>query len=297
MSVYVFCTRSEGMDSQMKQQESRPQVGLIISIATAVLVGVLFFMPWLSISFDMKGMVQMANPREGITLGPLPDEPLEVARTSGQQLTGGEVTVTEEAKKIGTTMSHETHMPSRTWVYAGLALPALLLLVSAMGLGGKISSVGAGKLLFLLAFTGIVMMYTVSRISYVDDMVDKALEQYDAHEPAGVPATVRAKIEQSLEEKAEYFEDVVSTKTTAMLWVTMGAYAVVCVCGVVTIGSPTPASERAIAERSARSPRRDVTRGSPTPRPSFRDRRTCPPGQLPQFGPDLFAPPDKGESD
>ena len=282
----------------MKQTESQPHISLIIAVPVSVIVGILFFMPWLSISFDMNGLVQMGGMPKKAALGPLPVEPVEVARTSGQQLTGGEVTITESAKKFGASVSDETNLPSRAWVYAGLALPVLLLAVCAMGLAEKISPVRAGKILFLLAFAGIVMMYTVSRISYVDDTIDKGRQEYIADEPAGTPAVFREKVERDLDDLTERLDKVIFTKSTGMLWVTMGAYAAVCVCGLAAIGSPTPASEMAIAERTAGSSRHDFRQpGTPTARPSFRDRRGRPTGNLPQFGPDLFAPPDSGNSD
>ena len=283
----------------MKRQESRRRVSLMIAVGVSVALGVLFFMPWLSISFDTQALMQVGNMPEGIVLPPMLSGTMELAQTSGQQLTGGEVTITEEAKKVGTTMSDETNMPSRTWVYAGLALPGLLLLVCALGLADKISLVGAGKIAFLLAFAGVVVMYSVSRINYVDDMVNKVFEMYDEHAPAGMPASVRADMERNMEQSAESLKKVILTRSMAMLWVTMGAYAAVCVCGLVAIGSPTPASEMAITERTANAPRHDYMQSRiPTAaRPSPPDRRTRTTADLSQFGPDLFAPSDRGKSD
>jgi len=284
----------------MEQQESRPRVAVIVSVPASVLLGVLFFMPWLGVSCDAQAFVEMSQMAEmagGVKMERAPTQfngQAQVAEATGAQLAAGEVTPVG-LFATADPPSGDQGLESRGWVYAGLVLPAALLAVCAMSLTGKLAAPRAGKYMFFLAFAGVAMMYTVSRISYVDDIVDKARRQYEAHIPAGarVPACVRANIEQSLDQMAAQLEEGIHTEPTTALWVAMGVYAAVCVCGLVTMGSPTPASERAIAERSAKVPRRDHARGSPAPRPAFRERRTRSSGQLPQFGPDLFPPSDR----
>ena len=233
--MYPFFADPIGSGCIMEQNETRRRVNLMISVPIAIVLGLLFFMPWLSISFEPKGLVEMGTIPEGVTLPPELKDTMEVARVSGKELTEGAVTVSEKAKEVGTTLSSETHMPSRTWVYAGLALPGLILLVCALALGDKISLVGAGKMMLLLAFAGVIVMYSISRINYVDDMVDKVLEMYDENASAGMPAGLRAEMERNMAQRTESLKKVYLTAPTGMLWLTMGAYAAACVCGLTAI--------------------------------------------------------------
>lgn len=278
----------------MEPNNSRPRSGLIVSIPVSVLLAVLFFMPWVTLSCDPQGLVDMGDLPPGAELPPLPEdltEPTEIARASGLELAQGQATPTAPVGKKGPALSDDNALPSRLWVWAGLALPALLVAVAALGLAGKMPAVGAGKPLFLLAFAGVIMTYAVSRISYVDDIVDKAREQMTSHIP---PGTTRgqASMEQSLDELAERLDDVLLTRATPMLWVAMGAYGALCLCALVVIGSPTPTSRRAIAERSARIPRGGRAQPASTPRPKPPERRSAGAAALPRFGPDLFSPSD-----
>lgn len=282
----------------MKPRESRPRAGLIASALVSLLLGVLFFMPWLAISYDPQGLMQSGGLLEGVKLPVLPTEltePIELARAGGPQLAQGHVTPAESPKKSGPAMSDDT-LVSRWWVYAGLALPALLLVACVAGLADKVPPAVAGKIMFLLAFGGASMMYAVSRVSCADDIVDKARGQIAAHMPAATPSA-QTDIEQSLDEMAECLNDVILTRPTPVLWVTMGAYGVACICALWAIGSPPTASERAIAERTAMSRPGETSYAVAPPSPQFRNRRNTAAGALPQFGPDLFTPSSPAEPD
>ena len=238
----------------------------------------------------------MAEGDGGEQLPPMPadmtSEP-EFARASGLQLAAGEATPVGMFKGANTSSSGNKDLPAHPWLYGGLILPVGLLVVCGMCLSGHMQAPTAGKVMFFLAFAGVGMMYAASRISYADDAVAKARSEFVAHAPPGAVANMGA-VDEQLDQVAEKLADVVITSPTGMLWLTMGAYGVVCICAACTIGSPTPASKKAIAAHADPSHHPQYRPASAPSRPHVNRRRGAN-GDLPQFGPDLFTPAGSDE--
>lgn len=274
----------------MEPKESRPRVGVILATPISVLLGVLFFMPWLTVSCDGRAAMELGvavdSPQVATAVGAM-DASTEVAQASGMELARGEITPCGAFKGQPVSPSTGQSLTSRSWVYAALALPALMLVACLLSLTGTIQASTAGKAIFLMAFAGAGMMYGASQISYADDMIDKVSDMSDM---AGAPAAMRAQASSQIDQLSEQLNAVVLTTPTAVLWVTMGLYGAACVCGVMTIGSPTPESEKAMTRSTASSRQQDFQFTPSTPPPANRDRRRSPGGALPQFGPDLFSP-------
>jgi len=276
----------------MEPQESRPRVGVILATPISVLLGVLFFMPWLTVSCDGQAALELngaVDSPQAAAMAAAVDPSAAVAEASGMELAQGEITPcgAYEGQNVSSSTGHSPS--SRSWVYAGLALPAAMLVACLLCLTGNIQASAAGKAIFLIAFVGAGMMYGVSQISYADDMIDKVSE---LSETAGAraPAAMRAQASAEIDRLSENVNAVVLTTPTAMLWVTMGLYGAACVCGVMTIGPPTPESEKAMAKSTAPSHVRDFQFTPSAPREASREKRRSSGGALPQFGPDLFAP-------
>ena len=280
----------------METQDSRPRIGVILSVPMSLLAGVLFFMPWLSVSCDAKGLAEMAESGAVDQLPTLPPQmtgETEIAQASGLELACGEATPVGMFKGAASARSGEQGLPSRWWLYGGVVLPLGLLVVCGLCLAGTMQAATGGKVMFFLAFAGVGMMYTASRISYADDAVAKARSEFVAHAPPGAVANMGA-VDEQLDQVAEKLADVVITSPTGMLWLTMGAYGVVCICAACTIGSPTPASEKAIAAHADPSHHPQYRPASAPSRPHVNRRRGAN-GDLPQFGPDLFTPAGSDE--
>jgi len=263
----------------------------------SLLAGVLFFMPWLTVSCDAKGLMEMAEAGAAEQLPAMPPQmtgETEIAQASGLELACGEATPVGMFKDAAAGQTGDQGLPSRSWLYGGIVLPIGLLVVCGLCLTGNMEAATAGKVMFFLAFVGVGMMYMTSRISYADDVVDKARSEFSRHAPPGAVASMGA-VEEQLEQVAENLKTVVITRPTGMLWLTMGAYGVVCVCAACTIGSPTPESERAIAARADHSRRPEYRPASSPTRPPPVNRRRAANGDLPQFGPDLFTPAGSDE--
>ena len=276
----------------MDTQDSRPRVGVILSVPMSVLAAVLFFMPWVTVSCDSKAFIEMAEGDGGEQLPPMPadmtSEP-EFARASGLQLAAGEATPVGMFKGASTSSSGNKDLPAHPWLYGGLILPVGLLVVCGMCLSGHMQAPTAGKVMFFLAFAGVGMMYAASRISYADDIAAKARSDFASRIPPGAVVDMGA-VEEQIDQVTGKLAEVVITTPTGMLWMTMGAYGVVCLCAACTIGSPTPESEKAIAQRTDQSHRPEYRPASAPSRPPHVNRRKAAGGDLPQFGPDLFTP-------
>jgi len=270
----------------MEPKESRSRVGVILAAPISVLLGVLFFMPWLTVSCDGQAALELNedinSPQVAAIVGTL-DASGEVARASGIELARGEITPCGPLKGQDASAATGQSLTPRSWVYAALVLPGAMLLLCLLCLTGAIEASTAGKGIFLMAFVGAVMMFAVSRINYADDMIDRVEDMIATARPSyAVPASPQ------IGELSEQLNAVILTTPTLVLWVTMGLYAAACVCGVLTIGPPTPASERAMAKSTVAPGQHDFQFAQSPSRPgASRDRRRAP-GGMPQLGPDLF---------
>jgi hypothetical protein len=283
-----FLRRSQPRKAEienMAADNARPRMGLIPPVPIALALAILFFLPWVGLSCNptgaSRGQLLAAS-------GQFPAEMLEerlIAHASGWDLAQGDLRLEEDVKGNCSDLgSQDDFPPSRLWAYFGLLLPMGVLLISAMGLTGRISPSGAGKVLLLLSLSGAGLMFAVTQVDYADDMLSQAEKQ------SGQSGSIRCSgYRQSMAQAKKEMGKILMTSPTGWTWGMLAAYGVVSACGVASLvmeGSTTPVST---PRRNASPFQNDVQKAiSRTAHPYVARARE---DELPDLGPDLFGPP------
>ncbi|HUT58202.1 MAG TPA: hypothetical protein VNA25_10180 [Phycisphaerae bacterium] len=276
----------------MSEGDCRSKLGAFVTFPAALGLLLMFFMPWVSLQCDPGSkLLQSPGLKVDTPQGPMPmaiggnmpDGPVKLLEASGWQLARGKVTpVTESQCTRQQAQDGEMAPKKRSWMYALLMLPALMLLVSAAALAGKISPGGAGKGMLFVGVMGVILTLCASGINYADDI-------FDADKLAacsGAKPCPRA-----LADVKDKFSAVVKTKATPYLWGSLGLYGLVSLCGVATLLAPPKSLQETVHFRHEESM---LGRwGSPVPPmpPPPADPNIPPiqPDEAMDFGPDIGA--------
>jgi hypothetical protein len=167
------------------------RLGPVVSAAAAVLLAVLFFLPWVE--------VNCAGPRG---IGEQAGEPQTVKgalRASGWQLAVGTVTRYEvdPAGQVQPTddpnLTAEANeaAQSRWWLLLGLLVPLLLGAVGAAGLFGNQNRQAAAKQMIVLSVLGVLVCLLAMATSFEDDFVALQVRREREHRLAEVRRNVR----------------------------------------------------------------------------------------------------------
>ena len=266
---------------------ARSRAGLIPPAALAPVLMVLFFLPWVGLSCNPRGAT---NGHRFQASGQFPTEWLKertIARASGWDLACGNLCLEEDLKDGGSQFESDGAFPqSRPWAYFGLLLPFGVLVIAGMGLTGRLTPGGAGKVFLLLGLVGAGMMFAVTRVEYADDMVAQAEEQFSRG------ASFRcSSYRTSMAEAKREIGKVLVTAPFGWTWASLATYALISACGVACLAMDGPQTSTCAApRRPERAFQSDVEKAI---------RRTAHPyvarakqDDLPDLGPDLFGEPE-----
>ena len=276
----------------------RTPVGVFLSLPIAGLLVLFFFMPWVTLSCDPKGIIppeQLAKMPPQMMSGA---EAKEIAHASGWELARGEISPAEDCPATAQAPSRNDEFPKpKYWVYLCLAVPAGLLIASFMGLSGNLSCRGAGRAMLLGGLAGVGLMIAAASIDYVDDAIDHVKADAAKAAPGAVFAGPGVIFDHSVAEAGDKMKQVLKTKATWYLWGSLGLYGVSAVLGLMTLAAPQSAPSEWRQDRvQARAPQDPIPPLSglrqgeaPLPRGEARSPRVPHPssGSLPDFGPDI----------
>ena len=222
----------------MAAPETRSRAGIVLSLPTSAMLVALFFMPWLKLSCNASAVAEKAQLRN---LPAMPAElakAKELAQASGWQLARGQMTPIGPLKSCDKTIGPDAELPkTRPWVYVCLAVPVLLVLVSGLGAMSSLSISGVGKAMLLLGVAGFVAVLLVTTVEYADEIIEKALAQ--------LPGGQRSSLSQQISEAKSKMRELLQTKATPYLWVSLGLYGLIAICSVATLKAPRTSARAA----------------------------------------------------
>ncbi|MCK4626801.1 MAG: hypothetical protein KAV00_15930, partial [Phycisphaerae bacterium] len=196
-----------------------------------------------------------------------------IGQASGWELAGGNISLEAAyAQQDSPVGSDKESLKSRTWLYLGLVLPALALLIGWFGVRGKANAGTVGTWLLLIGVAGTVIILLAASIDYVDDAIDNSLDQAAGGSCCGAPPCPAA-----MQEAKSQMKKFVKTKGTFWLWSSLGMYVLLVGCGFAARSTPLePVEEEEIES-------------APTFENSmpYEGIRTPSQGAIPDFGPDL----------
>jgi len=219
----------------MDRRQWLARAGSGISIPTAVIVLILFFVPWLKIRCS----------------GPF--GPTTIATSTGLQLAQGEVTLDEDFRQEQEQSDREPKQPdARPWFFLGLVLPVAIAAVGALGLSGKLPACSAGVALVLGGVAGLVVMVLAANVAY-DELQGAAGPPRATVRPT--PATAASQpgdalgqamgdaLGRAMSEGVERSVKLTTTATAAVWW-SLALYVLVAICGAANLALPrlTPAA-------------------------------------------------------
>ncbi len=226
----------------MDNPRPRPPAGVFVSLLTSIGLLTLFFMPWLKVSCNPEAATNAAGFRG---MQDVPEEftkPTVMARASGWDLARGRLVPEQRfSEQASAAAENQKGPPAKPWAWAGLILPVLLAGLSLLCLSGKVSFGGTAKWMLLLALGGVALMLVAASVDYIDTAMDQARDEIAAK---GAPAGSAA-FQRDMEAAAAQARQLIQTKTTPYLWVSLGLYALIGGCGLFGLGAAgiAPASE------------------------------------------------------
>ena len=267
----------------MDNTRRRPPAGVLISLPVSLGLLGLFFVPWLTLSCNPKGLDLPPEIRGASGVPAEFKDGAALAHASGWDLARGELTPEDPFKQQAQAARQEQKgPPAKHWAYGGLVLPGMLLLVGLLCVSGKLPAPAAGKWMLLLGVGGVVLMGLAASMDYMEEAMDQAKEQMAAQ---GAPLGCRA-FQQNLAEATDKAKDVLQTKATPYLWGCLGLYVLTACCGVAALGAGAPVHQPQAAawKTESRDPCAYLHAISNGP-----GRDTREPGAMPNAG--LGAPP------
>jgi hypothetical protein len=264
----------------------------IISLVTAAALLWLFFMPWLTVSCDGQALMASAPPeirykaialaqQMGIQVDRLIDK-RDLASANGWELAAGELAPAEDLVNKADAKPPQIGdgVPkSRWWVYMGLGLPGLLVLICGFAAVGPLPS-RAGKWMLLFGLAGVIVMILASRVDYIDDAIERAAKDIPraANMCVRDANRLRDQAKAQLEQTGDKMKKIIKTEATVYLWVSLGLYGAIAACGLVSVMAVDP-----ILAYPARRAR---------PEPMVRRRGAGQvTGAVPSFGQEVYQPP------
>lgn len=224
----MLALRPVSSEATLSTSTPRIPVSLVASVPTAVALGVLFFLPWTKVSCSSEKVGSRSPYRHYVsTAGPsLPEITMEVGQASGWELARGEF---RSDPRLGVQAQIDAHdVPaSRPWVYVGVALPALAGLLGMLAAGG-VRRAGLSRLIVLIGLGGVGLMVAVSLVDFTDDIISH-IQTQAAQQGRAVPPARLSQMEAELPQ-------IIQTAPTPWIWISMGLYSLVAVCGLVALG-------------------------------------------------------------
>ncbi len=221
--------------------ETVSRVGSGIALPMALLLVIFFFLPWLNVNCSM----------------------MSFAEASGWQLTVGDLSPTgmvkEDMEKKGEKEKDEDMPDARPWFILGLLAPAVMLVVAALGVAGRINFRNCGFLLIALAVIGILVIILAANVEY-SELPQK---MKSASQPSSTNNT-SIKIGPSNDDMAKMAATQINTSCTGILWWSLAFYVMLVVCGGVVLMSPLLAHAiAAVIRANAAAPGSPPSAGPP----------------------------------
>ncbi len=225
----------------MAQNNSKPRTSVIVSLPIALLLIAFFFTPWLKVSCDagqftksMQGSNATGMPMTAQT-GAIPEITAKIGQASGWELAGGNISLEAAyAQQNNPVGSDKPPLKSRTWLYLGLVLPALALVLGWFGVRGKAKTGTVGTWLLLIGIAGTVVILMAASIDYVDDAIDDMQDQIPKGSCGGGPTPCPT----GLREARSQMKKIIKTKGTVWLWGSLGMYVLLAGCGIAARSTP-----------------------------------------------------------
>ncbi len=257
-----------------------PQFGTLVSLPTAIILLVLFFLPWLELRCDMKNAAKMSGnfPKDmelegrGVTL----------AHASGWQLTVGDI-IPELGPSDGKDKLSKV-VSARPWFILGLAVPVILLIGGGAILRGKLAFRPWGKAMVALSVVGLSICVLGINVDYAEDLIAYNNEN---REKLTSSSNMEGAYEQLQVE--DQVAQLLRTSATPVLFSSGILYLLVIVCGVLLLREPfdvatetaSPIPQAPAAGLGLQAPPMD-------PPPQAPARPSSPPLD---FGPSVYTPP------
>jgi hypothetical protein len=202
------------------------KLGSLASLPLAVVLCILFFMPWVELSCSFGTAAMKLGTASGLQLvtgdmtacDPTQGMPTGCPAPRGSRGSAMPANLDEQQRQLSEAVG------PRWWFALGLIVPTLVLLVCGKSLGGSIANAG-GALLGLGAL-GILVMLLAMGVDYSDELM--AVQQGAPGAPSGMQAQMAAQAGQ-----------VLKTKPAACLWASMVIYGLVCACGLADLMLPS----------------------------------------------------------
>ena len=241
------------------QTSKAPLLGTLISLPTAIMLGVLFFLPWLELRCDMKDAAKMSGdfPKEMELVG----KGITLAHASGWQLTFGEI-IPEQGPSDGKDKLSKV-INARPWFILGLAVPVILLIGGGMVFQGNLAFRFWGKAMIVLGVVGVLLCVLGVNVDYADDLIAYNNEK---REKLTSPVNMGGPYEQIQE--VDQIAQFLRTGATPVLFSSGILYIIVIGCGFLLLREPYGVA----VETVPRAP----------------ENPTAPP---PDFGPSVYTPP------
>jgi hypothetical protein len=203
-----------------------------VMLVAGILLGGLFFLPWLRLSIDSR---RLAGRGEGMKQ--------EIFHTSGWQLMKGDFSPSKEFKYRAAKTRKEEPQKARPWFVLGLVAPGLLLLIAALSLTGKFPEGTAAKCVLVPAALGIIVMILGISVNYADEQIEevkaqdaaRVKETVEAEGDAAAESTQSTYTEEGWKAYEEFTRSLFKTEKTFIFWMTLAVYALLGVCGLVSL--------------------------------------------------------------
>ena len=243
------------------QTSKAPWLGTVISLPTAIMLGVLFFLPWLELRCDMKEAAKMSGnfPKEMELVG----KGITLAHASGWQLTFGEI-IPEQGPSDGKDELSKA-INARPWFILGLAVPVILLIGGVAVVRGGLVFSSWGKAMIVLGIVGVLLCVLGVNVDYADDLIEYNNEK---REKLTSPGNMGGAYEQI--QDVDQIAQFLLTGATAVLYFSGILYLLVIGCGVLLLQRVTD-----VAAETA--PQEPVGPAAPPP----------------DFGPSVYTPPEE----
>lgn len=213
----------------MAPDNFRPPTGLLVSLPLALGMIALFFVPWFEVScggadeFVPRGMEQYVD---------VPDEDEVLCTATGLEFAQGDMTGQYDGMVQLQDGLEENDLPrERSWAYLALGMPALIALLSMLGLIGALPPSAVGKGIALFGLVGLACMVGVWSVDYIADDIIVSLKDQAGKSGASV-------CPKAIFEARERLGELIVSRFTPWFYVAMGLHGVTSVVGLAVAAKP-----------------------------------------------------------
>lgn len=214
------------------------RIGSFVTLPMAVLLIILFFLPWLELSCKNEAMEIKMGKASGwqLTRGTMsaisdPDEALP----TGAKIKPEKPTPEQQAKQQE--KMNET-FKARPWFALGLILPVALLLVGVKALSPTAIPASTGLVLLVLALAGVAVVIMATQVSYTDEIMAAQEKDQPPKPTAGAdPGNAMGEaMANSMQAQIKLqMKQALKTTPTAGLWITLAAYIALAATGTAVM--------------------------------------------------------------